>query len=144
MKRGSQPRVRSPSIAPRRPGFTPVCTQWRGGQAEGGSLPGPVGERLMEEVGPGLRASRLITDADTWAGAREAGERPALQSSPQLGPALAKPAKPAPIWAPQAGREEGTGNNTRPGSGEGPWSYGGWRPRRPLIAYCVSRAPRPP
>lgn len=32
MKRGSQPRARSPSTAPRRPDLTLKCTQWRGGQ----------------------------------------------------------------------------------------------------------------
>lgn len=92
----------------------------------------------MEEVGRGGGgSSRLITGADTWAGAREAGERPALRSSPQLRPALAKP---APIWASQAGREEGTGNNTGPSSAEGPLRFGCWRPRRSPIAYCVSAA----
>lgn len=78
MKRGSQPHAQSPSIAPRRPSFTPTYTQWRWGQAEGGSLPQPA--RETEEVGEG--EGRTLDRRARSAGQRTPGQSAAKNASP--------------------------------------------------------------
>lgn len=134
MRRGSQPRARSPSVAPRRPGFTPGCTQCQ-------ELITPAGRGAEDERGGGGRAGRPRRAELLGLSPRRgrAGSARGRGSGSRPKRTLSRSPAPAPTRAPQAGLEEEPRNNERPAG----WAGQGGRPRhRPRLADHLLSAPR--
>lgn len=121
MKRGSQPRARSLSIAPRRPGFVPYVHTMGPGPGRG-RLITPMGRGAGVEGwgrggGPAARSLR----ADPGAGAREGGgARPAPQTQVQLRPSS------EPRQTPNARANLGPQGRAGGGAREQQEAQGGW------------------
>lgn len=128
MKRGSQPRARSPSRAPRRPGFTPTCRQWRGGQAGAAHYPDlPGADDGGGGSGEGRPPERRAHQGE--------GARPDPGHWPRLRP------RTHPRRSPKAGADLGSHGRGGGGAGNKERPAGlrrdGWRPgARSLLLHC--------
>ena len=143
MKRGSQPRARSPSIARGDPLHPHIVHNGAGARPRAAHYPDRPGSGCGKRGVRG-RAGRQSPGPERARveGRGLHGGRPSSYCRP---PTPAKPPTPEPIWAPRAWREEDLGNPERPsGAGQRRAHPGSASPAGSQIALCPRRlrAPR--